>query len=313
MLTQTFQVVTPFLASPQIAASEAATDAVADGDAVANDMHNSNSKAGCGAKKRKKAEVQSSKAAQTSPMLRRVTGLLQHVALVPLAMLSPTHASSLAQNLLQMQLLLAQSAVGFASAAGAAVDVKADDTALQLLVQALVSSQQGITRCLKGSSDAAAGLLLHVGSQLWRWLPAAVQLTSHLQFCVSTSSTPIMPIANTPHTQDSSTPPRTASELHIVPAGRRSAPASGSNDAWCTMRSASNSMLQEVSASMRCLAGYCLCVTFTAEAADADVVGFQTFVTGLAKELQVMGLCRMLRCACRAYPASVCCALLTTN
>ena len=291
-LTQTLQAVTPLLASAQTAASEAATEAVAEGDAAANDKHNSNLKAGSSAKKRKKADMQSSKAAQTSPMLRHVTGLLQHVALMPLAMLSSTHAASLAQTLLQTQLLLAQSVITCATAA--AVDAKADDIALDLMVQAMVSSQQGITRCLKGSSDAAAaGLLLHAGPQLWPWLPAAMQLASHLQSLMLPSSTPDMPVANTPYTQESRTPLMSASELHSLPAGRRRGPASGSNDALCMLQSVSTSMLQEVSASVCCLAGYCLGVRFTAEAADADVVGFQTFVTGLANKLQV---CFLVEC-----------------
>ena len=300
VLIQTLQVVTPLLTTDQPAASEAATEADMEADIAASGKHNSNSKAGSAAKKRKKAEGQSSKAAQTSPMLRHVTGLLQHVALMPLAMLSSTHAASLAQALLQTQLLLAQSAVYFATAAAAAVNALADDNALGRIVHALVSSQQGIARCLKGSSDAAAaGLLLHAGPQLWRWLRVAAQLTSHLQSQMSLSSTTNVPLADTPYSPTSSRTPRPALELHSLPAGRRRSPAIGSNDPSFMVHSASTSMLQEVSASIRCLAGYCLCTTSTAETANADDdVGFQTFATGLAEELQVRVLvgCCVMHC-----------------
>ena len=290
VLTQTLQVVTALLATDQPAASEAATEAGMEADIAASGKHNSNSKAGSAAKKRKKAEGQSSKAAQTSPMLRHVTGLLQHVALMPLAMLSPTHAALLAQTLLQTQLLLAQSAAHFATAAAAAVNVAEDDNALGMMLQALVSSQQGIARCLKGFSDAAAaGLLLHAGPQLWRWLPVAVQLTSHLRSLMSPSSTINMPVANTSYSPTNSRTLRPASELPSLPAAKRRRNSDGGcNDVSCMAQSTSTSMLSEVSASIRCLAGYCLRTTVTAEAADADDdVSFQIFVTGLAKELQV--------------------------
>ena len=297
VLIQTLQVVTPVLGTYQPAASEAATEAVTESDTAASGRHNSNSKAGSTAKKRKKVEPQSPNAAETR--LRRVTGLLQHVALMPLAMLSPTHAALLAQVLLQTQLMLAQSAITRTTAAAAAVDAKADDIAQ--MVQALVSSQQGIAKCLKGSSDAAKRLLQHAGPQLWRWLPAAVQLISQLQSLKPLTSTTIMPEARIPHIQDdSSSTLKPASPLHSLPAGIRRSPPSGSETTLCMLHSASTSMLHNMSAIMRHLA--CCLATMpanrtlttdvvaakcTADRADTDLMGFQTFVTGLANELQV--------------------------
>ena len=299
VLMKTLQVVTPVLGTYQPAASEAATEAVTESDTAASGRHNSNSKAGGTAKKRKKVEPQSPNAAEAR--LRHVTGLLQHVALMPLAMLSPTHAALLAQVLLQTQLMLAQSAITRTTAAAAAVDAKADDIGQELMAQALVSSQQGIAKCLKGSSDAAMDLLQHAGPELWRWLPAVVQLISQLQPLKPLTSTTIMPEARIPHIQDSSSTLKPASPLHSLPAGTRRSPPSGSETTLCMLHSASTSMLHNMSAIVHYLACCCLAAMpasristtdvvaakCTADRADTDLMGFQIFVTGLANELQV--------------------------
>lgn len=291
VLVQTLQVVTPFLASTQAAASGAAYEVTLEAALVADSKHSSSSKAGSAAKKRKPAEGHSSEAAQAIPMLRHVTGLLRHVALMPLALLSASHNALLAQCLLQTQLLLAQSAVTLlASAEAAAANAKAESDALEMVLQAIVSSQQGIAKCLKGSCDAAAGLLLHAGPpQLWRWLPAAAQLTGHLQSLMLPSRTLGLSAALPSRAQDSSSNTRPASEQlpHSAAAGRKRDPGSGSNDAEHMALFASTSMLQEMSSSIRSLAWFCLRERDGARSADTDFGGFHTFVTGLVNELQV--------------------------
>lgn len=283
VLMQTLQVVTTFLGSPQAAAAPAATETTMEAASVSDGKHSS-SKAGSAAKKRKPAEVHSSEPAQAIPLLRHVTGLLQHVALMPLVMLHASNAALLAQTLLQAQLLLAQSAVTLAPA-----NAKADSDVLEMMVQALASSQQGIAKCLKGSSDAAAGLLLHAGPpQLWRWLPAAAQLTGLLHSLMPPSTTVGLSAALPFCAQDSSSNTRPAPEqlLPSLAAGRKD-PATGSSDACCMGQFANTSMLQDVSASIRSLAWFCLHICDAARSANIDFVGFRAFVTGLVNELQV--------------------------
>ena len=289
VLMQTLLVVTPFLAIPRPAASENASGA--DG------KHSSKNQASSASKKRKTAELSSSQAAQSGPSLRHVTGLLQHVALMPLAMLSSTHATLLAQLLLQTQLSLAQSAVTFATAATA--NAKAD-SALNLTIQALSSSQQGIVKCLKGSSDAAAGLLLHAGPQLWHWLPAVVQLTSHVQAVMPPSSINKLRSDLTPHPQVGSSTPNLSLKQHSLAAGSVGSPGSECGGTASIVHGISTSMLEDMSAGMRCLACYCLGVRQASRSPTADVAGdtagsasagigagFETFVNWLATELQV--------------------------
>lgn len=297
-LMQTLRVVTPFLAAalkPDVALG-------ADGK-HGRDICGSSCEASSAGKKRKSAELPfPTEAAQTRPLLRHVTGLLQHVALMPLGMLSAANAASLAQLLLHTQLQLAQTAVALATTA--ATNVQAGD-ALRMTTSALVSSQHGMVKCLKGSrapDAAAAGLLLHAGPQLWHWLPTVVQLVCQTQVFLSLSSVPKLPAAHTPHPQGhSSTLPSTSPQRNL-PAGSAKNPGSRAVDASCMVpvHCMSTTMLEEMSASMRCLACSCLGVrqtvgeTLTADMAAADcgandevVIGFETFVTWLAAELQV--------------------------
>lgn len=303
-LMQTLRVVTPFLA----AAPKPDAASGADGK-HGTDICGSSFKASSAGRKRKSAVLPLSEdAAQATPLLRHVTGLLQHVALMPLGTLSAANAAALAQLLLHTQLLLAQTAVALATTAAASA--QAGD-ALRLTTLALVSSQQGMVKCLKGSR---APLLLHVGPQLWHWLPAVAQLVSQIQDFLSASSVPELPAARMPRPQGHSSIP-VSTRRHILPAGSARDPGSCSRSRQLPAGSArdpgdalymvpvdcmSATMLEEVSANMRCLACCCFGVRQTAgEIPTADVVtadcmasvevvvGFESFVAWLATQLQV--------------------------
>ena len=302
LLMHTLQVVTPFLAAapkPDVTLSVDAEQG--------RHTPGSTSKASSAGKKRKTTEMLSPGEATQSatPLLRHVAGLLEHVALMPLGMLSTTNAAVLAQLLLHTQLLLARAAVALATTAAA--NAQAGD-ALRLTTQALVSSQQGMVKCLKSnsSSDAAAAGFLHAGPQLWHWQPAMVQLASHMQVILSPSRVSKVPGAFTPHPQAGSSMSVSISLQHSLPAGSARDPGSWANAASCMVpeHSVSITMLEEMSVSIRCLACYCFGVrqaagarptadmvsadcTAAGTADDEVIVGFQAFVAALASELQV--------------------------
>lgn len=128
-----------------------------------------------GRRKRKAGAASSSDASLHVTALAHVTGLLQHTALMPLGLLSSDSASSLAHLMLQAQLWLAPHIINTASAAA----TTASETQSQIisrLLQALLASQEIMTKCLKASPDAVAASLLQAGPCLWQWVPVSAQL-----------------------------------------------------------------------------------------------------------------------------------------
>ena len=222
-----------------------------------------------GSKKRKSVTGPESGAADRTVLLSRVIGLLQHAALMPLALLSPGNAGRLAELLLQAQLCLAQAAAWLCTESAAAAHVVADENMTEL-IQALALSQHGITLCLKSSLDAVAASLLQAGPQLWQWLPAVAQLLSHIKAIV---------------------PPGTRSDQQAAPTQHR--------QAVSVMHSTSIGFLEDLSVSMRCLASHCFGfrpLTWTSSVvASAGSLsnhpsqdkGFDIFVAWLATSIKV--------------------------
>lgn len=278
-LTQTLQLVTQFLADSKSAAATQAS--------LKQNKHSSSSKSNSASKKRKQAEPSMSLATQaSSSLLSHVTEILQHIALMPLALLSPDNTSLLAQLLLQAQLWLAQ-----ATTAAAAAEAMADD-AVRMNTQAMLSIQQSLASCLKHSPNAAAALMVHAGPQLWQWLPTAAELVRHIQTLNLGSSTRNLSVAQ-------SAQPQTGNITPVLPMaqGQSLSQADKAIQAGPLSRDAM-SMLEETSACMRCLACFCFDVrqeagtTTAAAVATADngahaVENLGSFLSWLAAEIKV--------------------------
>ena len=272
-LAQTLQLVTKHLAGSKSADATQAS--------LHRETSSSSSKASSRSRKRKQAEFSAS-GLGFSKLLSHVTGVLQHIALMPLALLSPDSANLLAQLLLQVQLWLARAAIAAAAAEAMAVD------AVRTVTQAMLSSQQSLARCFQYSSNAAAALLLQAGPQLWQWLPAAVELVMQIQTLGSSARKLSV---------SQSAQPQTGNRTPVLPIAQGGLSSQTSKAAMAGPLSGSAlSMLAEASACMRCLACFCFGVRQTAgtataaatagNAADA-VEGLERFQSWLATQIKV--------------------------